>query len=387
MNLLDLDGRERRIGAVVAILSSFFAIYTNGPTPRADVNVPRGIELSFFQLDPLIFPGAESGLFGPHAAEILRFRPKVGYLLSLQRETRGSAGSFFADAHRVLADAVEGLEGWGLDVLKLYPFPLSSVGELPDDPFAEDLISVGFHEQGDHGFRAETFGLAKLGQREISFTFAGSELLEDAAILCSHLADYTMGQARRVEHKQTMSFGYDKLLFLAAEGDSGAGPFRGWHPPLVQQLLPEARFQGFGALRVLSFPSSDAQAKHDLTQVLQRALEQRLVLEEHDLTGESPHQSTTARACDCLGGENGLKGERREPQSMKESGWTFTCLKGHSQADLKPVSLESLAGRAPEILRYLALPPGCALKWGPAGVEVDTHRARRDDDEELGGSV
>jgi hypothetical protein len=371
----------------VALLSSFFAIYTDGPAPRVDVTVPRGIELSFVQLDPLVVPGAESGLFGPHANDVLRTRLKKGFLLSLQRETKGSAGSFFSDAQRVLADAVEALDGWGLDVLRLFPFPLSGVGELPDEPFAEDLISVGFHEQGEHGFRAETFGLAKLGQREISFTFHGGELLEDAAILCSHLADYAMGQARRVEHKQTMSFGYDKLLFLAAEGDSSAGPFRGWHPPLVQQLLPESRFPGVGALRVLGFPGSNAQPKHDLTQVLQRALEQRLVLEEHDLTGESPHQSTSARACDCLGGENGLKGERREPQSMKESGWTFTCQKGHSQADLKTVTLESLAARAPEVVRYLALPPGCALTWNAAGVEVDTHRARRDDDEDSGTNV
>jgi len=370
----------------LALLSSFFAIYTDGPAPRGDVSVPRGIELSLTQIDPLIVPGVEAGLFGPHANEIVKFKPRAGYLLALQRETKGSAGAFFADAQRVLSDAVEDLNGWGVDVLKLFPFPLGGVGELPDDPFAEDLISVGFHEQGDHGFRAETFGLAKLGQREISFTFHGTELLEDAAILCSHLADYAMGQARRVEHKQTMSFGFDKLLFLAAEGDTNDS-MRAWHPPLIQQLLPVPRFAGVGALRVLSVAAADEAPSADLSPVLQRALDQRLVLEEYDLTGESPHQTTTARACDCLGGDNGLKGERREPQSMKESGWTFSCIRPKVPHELKTVSLESLAARAPEILKYLALPPGCMLAWTPAGVEVDTHKVRRDDDEDSGSNL
>jgi hypothetical protein len=366
----------------LALLSSFFAIYTDGPAPRGDVAVPRGIELSLAQLDPLVVPGVEAGLFGPHANEIVRFKPRAGYLLSLQRDTKGSAGTFFADAQRILAESVERMNGWGLDVLKLYPFPLSGVSELPDDPFAEDLISVGFHEQGDHGFRAETFGLAKLGQREISFTFSGTELLEDAAILCSHLADYAMGQARRVEHKQTMSFGFDKLLFLAAGGDDDVGPSRVWHAPLVVQLLPDTKFPGVGALRVLSAVAGAEQPRSDLTDVLHRALEQRLVLEEYDLTGESPHQSTSARACDCLGGANGLKGERREPQSMKESGWTFSCVNPGVPHATKLVTLESLAARAPEILKYLALPPGCSLLWTPTGVEVDAHKARREDEED-----
>ncbi len=362
------------------LLSSFFAIYTDGSAPRADIPVPRGIELSLSQMEKLVFPVADSGLFGPHAAECLRAKPQAGFLLSLQRETKGSAGSFFADAQRVLCDAVRGLNGWGLDVLRLFPFPLSGVSELPEDPFAEDLISVGFHEQGDHGFRAETFGLAKLGQREVSFTFTGGELLEDAAILCSHLADYVMGQARRVENKQTMTFGFDKLLFLAAEGDHAQGPFRGWHPPLMQALLPESKFWGVGALRVLAVERLKPAPNPDMTSVLHRALEQRLILEEHDLTGESPHQSAIVHACSCAGGTDGLKGERKEPQSMKESGWTFTCNKQHPAREIVPLPLEDLAARVPEILKYLALPPGCTLKWTPAGVEVDTHRVRRDDD-------
>jgi len=360
------------------LLSSFFAIYTTGKAPRADVSVPRGVELSLTQLDEVVTPH-DTSLFGPHASEMQRYKPQACYLLALLRETKGSAGTFFADSQRILTEAVEGLEGWGLDVLRMYPFPLLSARDLPEDPFAEDLISVGFHEQGDHGFRAETFGLSKLGQREISFAFKGGELLEDAAILCSHLADYAMSQARRVEHKQTMSFGFDKLLFLAAEGEQFLGPFRGWHPPFMSRLLPERLFYGVGALRVMGYARPTAPPQLDLTPVLHRALEQRLVLEEYDLTGESPHQSTTAKMCTCLVGVADLRAERKEPQSQKESGWSFTCGKEHAPAELQTRSLEEASLKVPELMKYLALPPGCILRFSEQGVQVDTHRARRDE--------
>lgn len=364
------------------LLSSFFAIYTDGRAPRADVNVPRGVELSLTQMDEIVTPH-DTSLFGPHASEMQRHRPKAGFLLALLKETKGSAGSFFADSQRILTEAVAPLDGWGLDVLRMFPFPLGAARELPEDPFAEDLISVGFHERGEHGFRAETFGLSKLGQREVSFAFRGGELLEDAAILCSHLADYAMSQARRVEHRQTMSFGFDKLLFLAAEGEMFNGPFRGWHPPFMSRLLPERLFYGVGALKVMGYPRPTAPPQHDLTPVLHRALEQRMVLEEFDLTGESPHQSTTAKICACAGGPDGLRGERKEPQSQKESGWTFTCKKDHAPSELHTKSLEDVTVKMPEVMKYLALPPGCALKFTEHGVEVDTHRARRDEPDEL----
>ncbi len=360
------------------LLSSFFAIYTDGHAPRADVSVPRGVELSLTKMEELVTPHDVS-LFGPHTIELNRYKPKAGWLLALLRETKGSAGTFFADSQRILTDVVAGLDGFCLDVLRLYPFPLSAARDLPEDPFPEDLISVGFHEQGDHGFRAETFGLCKLGQREISFVFKGGELLEDAAILCGHLADYAMSQGRRVENKQTMSFGFDKLLFLAAEGESHQGTFRGWHPPFMSRLLPERLFYGVGALKVLGYARPTASPQDDLTPVLHRALEQRLVLEEHDLTGESPHQATTARTCACLSGAAGLSAERKEPQSQKESGWTFTCGKEHQPSELQPRTLEEIAYKVPEVMKYLALPPGCVLKFSETGVSVDTHRARRDE--------
>ncbi|MBS1153358.1 MAG: hypothetical protein H6Q89_5056, partial [Myxococcaceae bacterium] len=299
-------------------LSSFFAIFTDGTPPRGDMIVPPG---TFVALDPIpqVPPfSADDELFGPHAQPFVRAPKKHGWLLTITRDVKGSAGTFFADAHKLLLHASKGLTGWGIDVLRLWPFPLHKADELPEDPFAEDLFSVGFAEQGEHGFRAETVGLAKLQQRELSFEFYGKDLLEDAALLCAHLADWAMGQGRRVGHEQTMAYGFDRLLFRAIEGVGAGGPFRGWHPPVIQRLLPEQVFKGVGVVQVYTYASAGNEPVIDLSTTLRRALEQRMVLEGENLTGESPHQSALAEACACAGGPDGLKGVRHEPRSQKD---------------------------------------------------------------------
>ncbi len=192
-------------------LSSFFAIFTDGSAPRADAVVPSG---TFVAIDPIgAIPtfSADDELFGPHAQPFVRVPKKFGWLITVTREVRGGTDAFFSDAHKILVRSTKGLTGWGLDVLRLWPFPLTKVDELPDDPFAEDLFSVGFAEQGEHGFRAETVGLAKLQQRELSFIFSGKDLLEDAALFCAHLADWAMVQGLRVGHGQTMAYGFDRV--------------------------------------------------------------------------------------------------------------------------------------------------------------------------------
>lgn len=365
-------------------LSSFFAIFTDGAVPKLDLVVPPGTSA---QIEPIasIPPfTADDELFGPHHQAFLIGPRKAAWLLSVSREVKGSAGSFFADAHKLLLQATRGVPGWGIDVLRLWPFPLHKADELPDDPFAEDLFSVGFAEQGEHGFRAETVGLAKLGQRELTFEFNGKDLLEDAALLCAHLADWAMGQGRRVGHDQTMAYGFDRVLFRAIEGKEAGGPFRGWHPPVIQRLLPESRFLGVGVVQVYTFASSGNEATLDLSSTLRRALDQRTVLEVEGLTGESPHQSAIAEACACAGGTDGLRGTRHEPKSQKDSGWTFTCQKKHPTSDLGQLTLSSLAHRLPRILKYLALPPGCSVDFlANDAVVIDSRAARRDEDDDL----
>jgi hypothetical protein len=364
-------------------LSSFFAIFTDGAPPRVDLVVPHGTILVLEKIADLPAFGADDELFGPHAQPFIRAPKKAGWLMSITREVKGGTGTFFGDCQRLLIAATRGLGGWGLDVLRLWPFPLQKVDELPDDPFPEDLFSVGFVEQGEHGFRAETVGLAKLDQRELSFEFSGRDLLEDAALLCAHLADWAMGQGRRVGHEQTMAYGFDRVVFRAIEGPDAGGPFRGWHPPVIQKLLPQMRFEGVGVLQAFTYASSGSEATPDLSSTLRRALEQRMILEAESLTGESPHQSASARSCACAGGPDGLRGVRHEPESQKDSGWIFTCQKKHDPGELGLATLAVLAHRLPQILKYLALPPGCTVDFSGEDVRIDSRLARRDDDDEL----
>ncbi|MCA2977351.1 MAG: DUF2185 domain-containing protein, partial [Myxococcaceae bacterium] len=271
----------------------------------------------------------------------------------------------------------------GLDVLRLWPFPLAQAAEaLPDEPLAEDLFSVGFTEMGEHGYRAETVGLAKLEQREISFEFKGRELLEDAALMCGHFADWVMEHGHRVQHGQSMAYGFDRLVFFASEGDAG-GAFRGWHPPLVQKLLPEAVFPGVGVLDVRAAPEAPGEAGGPLTEPLLRALEQRLVLEEHDLTGDSPFRTSTARVRGTVDGLRALLALREEPEASKDSGWRFFSRASGDGPEEGVLALGDVCRRAPDLVRYLALPAGVRLEWDLDGrLSVDAAKARAEIDDD-----
>lgn len=360
-------------------------LYTGaGVAPRTEVPVPRGATLTFEPLAEVVLPGADTPLFGPHVQAFLAApHPGAAWLLSIKREVRGSAGHFFAETQSALREALKDLNvGWALDVLRLWPFPFNAVDTLPEDPFAEDLISVGFTESGEHGFRAETFGLAAFEQRELSFAFQGQNLLEEATILCAHLADYVMARAARVEHGHAMSFGFDKLVFASPHG-LAPGPFRGWHPPFLQRVLSPQLFPGVGVLETLCTTGTASGAQADLTPALQRAWAQRQVVETHRLTGESPHQGDSASACSCCDAQTPLFGQRDEPRGSRHSGWKFQCLSGHPATMLGTVTLGELARRVPQIIPYLALPPGCTVTWDGSEVTVDTRRVRREADDDL----
>lgn len=370
-------------GSAVPKLSCFFAIYTDGSGLVDAFRAPPHTEIFLGEMEQIEIPKATDELFGPHAPLFAGFKPRRGFLLGVTREVKGAAANFFADARELLLQATDGVTGFGLDVLRLWPFPLATAAEaLPEEPLAEDLFSVGFTEMGEHGFRAETFGLAKLGQRELSFEFRGRELLEEAALMCGHLTDWLLEHGRRVEHGQSMAYGFDRLTFVAAEGDAG-GPFRGWHPPVIQRLLPASLFEGVGVLEVQAMPEGAPEGQqHDLTLPLQRSHEQRLLLEEFDLTGDSPHATSTAQVKGFITGLERLVAVREEPHTSKDSGWRFTSLVEGDSGENGVVTLGVVVRRVPELLRYLALPHGVRLEWDVHGkLKLDLSKARQQDDD------
>jgi hypothetical protein len=337
-----------------------------------------------FEANEVVLPEPSDELFGPFANSFLRFKPTRMFVLWVAQETKGGVGAFFLEARRALLEVTAGLQGFGLDVLRLWPFPLMEAAEaLPEDPLAEDLFSVGFSDRAQHGFRAETIGLSKLGQREISFEFRGRELLEEAALLCGHLADWALEQGQRVEGGQSMAYGFDRLSFFAPEG-AAAPELRAWHSPLMLRIVPPELFPGVGVLEVLMATDGDDPEQHDLTSVLSRALEQRLVLEDYDLTGDAPYRSATATVSGSIVALKSVTAVREEPVASKDSGWRFVSRLANDEAPQgEVVSLAEFCERAPALIRYLALPPGARLDWDFDGqLTVDVSRARTaiDDD-------
>ncbi len=378
------SSNARTIPPGVPTLSCFFAIYTEGESLHDSFPSPTGTDVFLGEMGTLILPGSRDELFGPHAGIFQRVKMKRGFLLGFRRKLRGRAETFFGEVRTAVLRATVGIKGVGLDILRLAPFPLHAAGDsLPEDLLAEDLFSVGFTEMGDHGLRAETIGFAKLGQREITFEFTDPALMEEAALMCGHLADWLLDHNKRLVHGQSMSFGFDRITFFSAEGEAG-GPFRGWHPPLIQKLIPAELFPGVGVLEVHGFPPGNGgELREDLTVPLRRALEQRTLLEELDLTGDAPHSSSSAQVKGFISELKCLVAHREESVNSKDSGWRFrTTVEGDS-GENGVMSLADLARRCPELVRFLALPQGVKLTWNAAGVlAVDRSRVELDEDED-----
>ncbi len=202
--------------------------------------------------------------------------------------------------------------------------------------------------------------------------------------MCALFADFVMEHGRPLAERAALQYGFDRIRLEPVDG-GGEGPFRGWHPPLVQRLLPQERFAGTGVAQVLPV-ARPGEVPGDLTEVLMRAHEQRKVLVAHGLEGESPHQDASARACACLGEAGVFECTRIDPASPKESGWTFSCGKRHPGAELGYTTLASLVGRYPVLLKYLALPAGSvvSLRTGEAKVQVPRPLPDSDDDNSHG---
>ena len=364
-------------------LRYYCLLLTDGQRPELGGSADSGFQI--VELGEVPRFAEQPDFFGPHAEEAgpAFDEAKAAFLFYGYRPARREAGAFFGAAHAQLARAVAGMRGLGVDVLRMWPFPLREARELPEDPLAEDLFSVGFQERPGGGFRAETFGLAKLDQREVSFDFRGRDLVDEASVLCARLVEYTLGQSGRVEHGQALSFGFDRVGFRAVEGHDAGGSLRGWHPVFVQRALPEAVFPGVGRLEVNAFEPMSERTAPDLTDALRRSFEQRLVVGALESPLGTPHQSTLVRACLCAGGEQGLCGFREEPASVRDSGWTFVCARpppGPHEIGVGP--LGALVRRLPQILKYLGLPAGSHLEWSGTDVRVDAGGAAPDGDED-----
>ena len=104
-----------------------------------------------------------------------------------------------------------------------------------------------------------------------------------------HVVAHLTGQPAQIE-----ALAAELLTFFAAEGDAG-GPFRGWHPPLIQKLLPAEVFPGVGVLEVQTIEDAPNGTRAPLTMALMRALEQRLAAGDQPPRSGEPDAGRTHR--------------------------------------------------------------------------------------------
>lgn len=361
----------------MAALNVHFVIYLDEPWTVPSVPHLSGIDVRVCELSPMILPSAEDELFGPYAEIFSRAKPKCSFVVSFESTAPQKTERFFQTARSVMMQLVFGRKGIGLDVLRLWPFPLEAIGKaLPEELIAEDLYSVGFTSMGEHGIRAETIGFSKLGARELTFEFADRSLMDEAVHFCGHMADWLLEHGRQIVSGQTLAFGFDRLAFLAPE-TSSAEPFHGWHPPLVQKLLPAGHFPGVGVFEVHSVSVQQAsEPREDLTLVLKRARAQSQLLEELQLRGDSPHASMSCRVQGAFVGLKSLVATRSEAATTKDSGWQFQASSSGAAVEMP---LSGMVDIAPDLVRFLALPPGVKVSWGESGaVTIDCSRIKPD---------
>ncbi len=116
---------------------------------------------------------------------------------------------------------------------------------------------------------------------------------------------------------------------------------------------------------------------------LRRARDQRLLLEELDLSGDSPHATSTAEVQGFISELTNLEAAREEPSSSKDSGWRLRAFGDGVRGELGVTTLADLARRAPGLIRYLALPTGVKLWWDARGVlSIDRSRVELEDEED-----
>jgi hypothetical protein len=152
---------------------------------------------------------------------------------------------------------------------------------------------------------------------------------------------------------------------------------------LVQKLVPPELFPGTGVFEVKASPPGERDHFEDLTIPLRRSMEQRLMQEELDLVGDSPHATSTAEVKGFISGLNELVAFREVPTSSKDSGWRIRSVAEGDSSETGVMSLADLSRRAPEFVRYLSLPQGVVLSWDSKGkLTLDRSRVEVDDDDD-----
>jgi len=332
--------------------------------------------------DDVVFHNDESGVLervrtAPHALG-LRLRPAAGGL----EEGLARAATFLEKlAARAVADqlAAAPTEPAAVDVVDVL-----CLDGRPIDQAIARLRSQGVQSRlwmrarpvADR-FDVETFGLRRLGHREVLVPGVAAERLHLASRFVNQLAAYLLARGAVVSPGDAASFGWVDVRLRAAEGLAGF-PDAPWQaaPAFLREAVgafaPGSAEQLPGLLVVFEPQDEGPDPVHvpganralDLVQELVASAEQCGLSRGLDV----PRAAHTAIVCTRFSEGPPVDVRRVPPDERCSSGWVGLCR--HPDHDHGPASafqevpLRQLVAWVPRVFPLLAAPPGTGLSVG-----------------------
>jgi hypothetical protein len=308
----------------------------------------------------------------PHALRLL----VEGATLAEAHERAADALDAIAvlDAASRLATGIEGLEP--LAVIDLFCLDARFVEEASarlrsDDVATTLLIGVRAHDGDDDEVDMESYGLRKLGMREILVPAVPRRLAETVATFLNDVARYAAASDRAIAPGDAVAFGWVDVRPIAAEGlEVFPDDASQCAPRFVREALDEPA--DLPGMLVICEPENDepgaplqAGASRAASIVASMVASAQQCGVESGLDVPRAQQTAVVSRRLAEGGPAQLRRLARD--EITASGWVAVALDQEAlddPADFEVVSLVTLATWLPRSFSLLALPVGSGLTLG-----------------------
>ena len=362
-------------------------VYSNAPLA---VPAERGEGIAVQLLDAPVRPGPEV-VFPNEAGELAQRVRTASHTLAVSlREPDGDLDGALGRVATVLEEvavraAADRLATTPGDPILLDVVDVFCLDGRPMDQAIERLRSGATHDRlwirarpaaGDR-FDVETYGLRRLGQRELLVPTVAQGQLPLVSRFVNQLASHLAAPGVSLSPGDATSFGWVDVRMRAAE-DLAGYPDQPWMcaPRFVREAVASL---GSGAEQELPgllvvFEPEDGDPNAQLVPGASRALglAEQLVASAHQcgITRgiDVPRGEQTAIVCTRVKEGPPVEARRIPPDERCSSGWVALCR--HPDHDHEPaagfetVSLKQLVGWIPRLFPMLAAPPGTGLTVG-----------------------
>lgn len=227
---------------------------------------------------------------------------------------------------------------------------------------------IGARPDGD-ALQVETFGLRKLGMREVHLSAVPEASLPAVSGFLNKLCHYVSVTGAPIRPGDSVSFGWVDLRMLPAEGVVG-------YPDDAERCAPPFVLAATGVVPgvlVAAEPASDASDEWVIGVARAAKVYRQLSEACHScgITAEIdvPRATSTAVVCDRVPRGGPVEARRLAPDETGASGWVVVCRDpshDHEPAEsFTVVTLLQLVGWAPRLYGMIAAPVGTGLAVGP----------------------